>query len=251
MSKWWGALYDDWLADQLLERGDDEVKETLDFLVDRLDLREGDRALDQCCGVGSLSVPLAARGVRVVGVDQAAGYIERARAAAKARNVDVELVAADASGWTPKHLVKGAFNWWTSFGYSADDAENAKMLQRAFDALAPGGRFALDTMNVLGVLRGFQRDVALRRKTPRGEVLWLRESSLDLERGMMNKRWSYFLGDRRVAEHDSSVRLYMPDRIVELLRSVGFVDVALLGSIAGEPLALDSPRLIALATRPR
>jgi hypothetical protein len=35
-----------------------------------------------------------------------------------------------------------------------------------------------------------------------------------------------------------------------MLRAVGFTDVELLGSTAGEPLALDSPRLIALARRP-
>ncbi len=246
---WWGALYDDWLADQLLERTEDEVKETLDFLVERLDLRAGDRALDQCCGVGSLSVPLASRGVRVVGIDQAASYIERARASAGKREVELELIAADATEWTPKTSVKGAFNWWTSFGYSARDDENQKMLLRARDALVVGGKYALDTMNVPGVLRGFQRDVALRRSTPRGEVLLLRESSIDLRRGMMLKNWSYFLGDRRVAEHQSEVRLYMPDQIVAMLSAAGFDQIELCGSIAGEPLSLDSPRMIALATR--
>lgn len=246
---WWGALYDDWLADQLLERGDEEVKETLDFLIDRLDLRAGDRVLDQCCGVGSLSVPLASRGVRVVGIDQAASYIDRARAAATEREVEVELIAGDATEWTPKTPVKGAFNWWTSFGYSSRDAENQKMLARARDALVVGGKFALDTMNVPAVLRGFQRDVALRRSTPRGEVLLLRESSIDLQRGMMLKNWSYFLGDRRVTEHRSEVRLYMPDQIVAMLGAAGFSDVELFGSVAGEPLAIDSSRLIALGTR--
>ena len=124
------------------------------------------------------------------------------------------------------------------------------MLARAHEALVPGGRFALDTMNVPGVLRAFQRDVALRKQTPRGEVLLLRESSIDLARGMMNKRWTYVLEDRPCVEHRSSVRLYLPDTIATMLRAVGFTDVELLGSTAGESLALDSPRLIALARRP-
>ena len=247
---WWEPLYDDWLADQLLLRGDAEVAESLDFLQRRLELRHGDRALDQCCGIGSMAIPLAARGVNVLGVDQAAGYIERAKAAATERGVNVELVAADASAWTPSERVHAAFNWWTSFGYSPSDEENRKMLARAFDALLPGGRFALDTMNVPGVLRGFQRDVVLRRDTPRGHVTLLRESSLDLARGMMNKEWSYFLEDRRVARHSSSVRLLMPDAIASMLRSVGFEAIELVGSVGGEPLTLESPRLIALARRP-
>ena len=247
---WWAALYDDWLAEQLLVRGESEVQAELAFLTERLGLSAGTRALDQCCGIGSLSLPLAARGVEVVGVDQAAGYVARAERDARARGLPASFFAADAREFVPGARVHGAFNWWTSFGYSESDDDNARMLARAFEALVPGGRFALDTMNVPGVLRSFQRDVALRKQTPRGEVLLLRESSIDLARGMMDKRWTYFVGDRLEVEHRSSVRLYLPDAVATMLRGVGFTDVELLGSTAGEALALDSPRLIALARRP-
>jgi SAM-dependent methyltransferase len=247
---WWSSLYDDWLADQLLVREPGEVDATVDFLVTRLGLGPGARVLDQCCGIGSLALPLAARGARIVAVDQAERYIERARAEARERRLELELVAADACRFVPAERMQAAFNWWTSFGYLDEDDANVEMLARAFDALAPGGRFALDTMNVPGVLRGFQRDVVLRRQTPRGEVLLLRESTVDLSRGRMLKRWTYFENGRRAIEHASSVRLYMPDAIARMLRSVGFVDVELLGTLGGEPLGLDSPRLIALARRP-
>jgi SAM-dependent methyltransferase len=247
---WWSELYDDWLADQLLAREPGEVDATVDFLVARLGLAPGARVLDQCCGIGSIALPLAARGMRVVGVDQAEGYVARARDEARARRLEVELVAADACRFAPRERVDGAFNWWTSFGYLDDDDANAEMLARAFDALVPGGRFALDTMNVPGVLRAFHRDVALRRKTPRGEVLLLRESTIELRRGRMEKRWTYIHDGKVVAEHDSSVRLYMPDAIAAMLARVGFVEVELLGDLSGAPLDLDSPRLVATARRP-
>ena len=247
---WWADLYDDWLAEQLLVRGEAEVQGELAFLAHHLGLAEGTRALDQCCGVGSLSLPLEARGVEVVGVDQAAGYVARADRDARARGLSATFFAADAREFVPRERVHGAFNWWTSFGYSPSDDDNARMLARAFEALVPGGRFALDTMNVPGVLRSFQRDVALRKQTPRGEVLLLRESSVDLARGMMDKRWTYFVGEKLEVEHRSSVRLYLPDAIAKMLRGVGFTDVELLGSTAGEAVTLDSPRLIALARRP-
>ena len=247
---WWAALYDDWLAEQLLVRGESDVLGELAFLTERLGLTEGTRVLDQCCGVGSLSLPLAARGVEVIGVDQAAGYVARAERDARARGLSATFFAADAREFVPRAPVHAVFNWWTSFGYSPDDHDNVRMLARAFDALVPGGAFAMDTMNVPGVLRAFQPDVVLRKQTPRGEVLLVRESSIDLARGMMDKRWTYFVGERREVEHRSSVRLYLPDAIVKMLRSVGFVDVELVGSTAGETLCLDSPRLIALARRP-
>ena len=247
---WVGPLYDDWLAEQLLVRDDAELEGTLAFLGDKLRLAPGRRVLDQCCGIGTLMMPLAARGIDVVGVDQAAGYVERARATASERGLRLEVHAADAGVFVPSAPVDAAFNWWTSFGYGATDEDNRPMLARAFSALVPGGRFALDTMNVPGILRHFQRDVILRRQTPRGEVVLLRETTLDLRAGRMNKRWSYFLGGERRVEHDSSVRMYMPEAIVGLLEGVGFVHVELYGSVAGEALGLDSGRLIAVGSRP-
>jgi hypothetical protein len=90
----------------------------------------------------------------------------------------------------------------------------------------------------------------VRRNTPRGEVLLLRESSVDLARGRMHKRWTYVHEGRVQVEHTSSVRLYMPDAIDAMLRRVGFVDVELTGGLDGSPVGLDSPRLIAIARRP-
>lgn len=247
---WWQALSDDWLADQLLARSEEDEAREVDFLVRRLDLAPGARVFDQCCGIGSLALPLAARGMRVVGVDQSAAYVERAERQARTRGVSASFVVGDARAFVPAERTRAAFNWWTSFGYAEDDRDNARVLERAFDALEPGGRFALDTMNVPGVLRGFQRDRVRRRTTARGEVLLLRESELDLAAGAMRQRWSYFVGGALAVEHASVVRLYMPDAIARMLRGAGFADVELLGSTGGESLALDSPRLIAVARRP-
>lgn len=247
---WWSQLYDDWLAEQLLVREPGEVDATVAFLVERLALRRGTRVLDQCCGIGSVALALAAWGADVVGVDQARAYVERAAREARERGHCVEFVTADACRFVPSAPVDAAFNWWTSFGYFDDDGDNRAMLARAFDALAPGGRFALDTMNGPGVLRGFQRDVVLRRRTPQGDVVLLRESEMDLPRGRLLKRWTYYVDGAERVRRESSVRLYMPDAVAAMLASVGFVDVELLGGIAGERLTMDSPRLIAIARRP-
>ncbi len=246
---WWAALYDDWVADQLLVRGEVEVAGTLQFLTERLGLSRGSRLFDQCCGIGSLALPLAARGVQVIAVDQSEAYVARTRSDAAARRLDLEVVCADARRYVPASPVDAAVNWWTSFGYAETDDENEAMLSRASEALVPGGRFALDTMNVPGILRGFQRDVVLRRRTPRGDVLLLRESAIDLARGRMEKTWSFFVEGRREVERKSSVRLYMPDAIATMLERAGFHEVLMLGSTDGEPLQLDSPRLIALARK--
>ena len=250
-ARWWTPFYDDLLATMLLERADpDEVAHAIRFLVARLALARGDRVLDQCCGIGSLALPLAAEGMVVVGVDQSAAYVARAQRDAAALGLDATFHAADAFGFVASPRVRAVFNWWTSFGYAPTDDENREMLARAFDSLEPGGCFALDTLNVPGILRDFQRDVVTRRSTPAGEIVLVRESRVDLARGVLHKCWTYFLPDGRRVEHPSAVRLTMPHTLVDLLASVGFVEIELSGGVSGEPLGLDALRCIALARRP-
>lgn len=248
---WWDSLYDEHLADVLLERDAAAVAPVVEFLWRQLGLGPGARVFDQCCGIGSLALPLAARGLRVVGCDLAAGYIARAQASARAQGLELDLQVADAFTFVPNRPCDGAFNWWTSFGYSRDDARNLEMLRRAWESLRPGGVFALDTMNVPGVLHGFARRVNLARETPQGLITLERESALDLERGLLHKRWTYDLPGGGGVTHDSTVRLHTPWELEALLRAAGFTAVEFVGDPMGGPLVLESPRCIALARRGR
>src|SRR5207253_8437949 len=103
-----------------------------------------------------------------------------------------------------------------SFGY-ADDAGNLRMLACAFDALTPGGRFALDTMNVAGVLAEFRPEAVMQKTTARGELTLTRHRRVDAPRGRLEKRWCYTLPDGRTLERHSSVRLYLPHTLAEML----------------------------------
>lgn len=247
---WWESLYDDWLADVLLTRGDAaEVTATLGFLTEALRLEAGQRVFDQCCGIGSLSVPLAQAGYRVQACDLMPGYIERARSYASQQQVQVESCVADAFHFVAAPC-QAAFNWWTSFGYAPSDTENLRMLRCAYDSLLPGGRFALDFMNVPGVLRSFVPRVITQRQTPRGNVTLVRESEIDLRAMAMTKRWTYHLPDGSEKSHPSWVRMYLPHELEALLRRAGFEDVALYGDVDLSAIALDSPRCIAVARRP-
>ncbi len=243
-TQWWPELYDDLLAEVLLE-DTTEVDATVRFLVEELRLTPGARVFDQCCGTGRLSVPLAMWGADVLGVEQAARYVDTARTKARAANVTARFEVGDAFEFVPDRPCAGAINWWTSFGYLPDDDANAGMLQRAFDALAPGGRFALDYPNVANLYSRFRPHEITRK----GDITMLRESRFDLARGLLHKHWTFLRGDRRV-ERESTLRLYTPDRIVALLESVGFVDVLLYGDLDRAPLALERPRCIALGARP-
>src|SRR5262245_25674439 len=70
---WWNEFFDDAYADISLVPRTAEAERAQEaaasFLKSKLRLDAGATVFDQCCGIGRLSLPLAARGVRVVGVD--------------------------------------------------------------------------------------------------------------------------------------------------------------------------------------
>ncbi|HEY3998651.1 MAG TPA: class I SAM-dependent methyltransferase [Candidatus Xenobia bacterium] len=237
---WWAALYDEHVADMFL---DAPVEDETRFLWNHLGLDPGSRVLDQCCGTGRLSLALARQGASVLGIDQAPAYIERARHGANGLAAQFEV--ADAFFYVPDERFNAVFNWWTSFGYEAHDDANFRMLDRARDALHPGGSFALDVPNAPGLFRHFEPATVLRRD---GTVL-LRESRLDLVGGSLHKTWNWFLSDGRQMRHETRVRLYLPHELHTALAARGFLDIHFYGSVAGDALTLDSPRCIVVARR--
>jgi hypothetical protein len=77
----------------------------------------------------------------------------------------------------------------------------------------------------------------------------VRRSALDVDAGLLHKRWSYALPDGRTVERDSTVRLHTPWELRAMLIAAGFTEVSLVGGIDGSPLTVESPRCIAVAIK--
>lgn len=248
---WWTDFYDEDLERGLLDTTSAAaIEETLGFLERVLAIRPGDRVFDQCCGNGRLALPLARRGYEVHGLDQAELYIRSAAELAAREGLSARFEAGDAFEQVCRPAARAALNWWTSFGYAPTAAENRRMIVRAFESLQPGAAFALDWLNVPGILRGFQRDVINRVATPQGELVLLRESRVDLAAGRLLKTWTWLRPDGERVRRESSVRLYLPHELRELFEAVGFVEVEFFGDTGGAALELDSPRCIVVGRRP-
>ena len=189
---WWHDFYDETIEAVLLNSGSEQDNlAQARALMSLLGLAPGARVLDQCCGNGRLSLPLARLGCEVLGVDLAACYIAKAEARARAEGLSVRFQVQDALLWSATPRRQAVINMWTSFGYSDDDEVNQQMLQRAFDSLEPGGIFLLDTLNLPGVLHHFRPRMENRVPTPEGEIHLERLTRLDWDRGLMLKDWIY------------------------------------------------------------
>jgi SAM-dependent methyltransferase len=248
---WCAEFFDDLFADQHLVRNDAaDLETTISFLREKLHLRSGDRIFDQCCGIGSLGIALAKNGYDVTGVDLISSYIERARRDAENTGVSCRFEAGDAYQYVTPVLCDAAINWWTSFGYSPDDAQNIRMLQRVSESLKIGGWFSLDYMNMPQRLKEFEdKEISISAVVKNGCAMsW--ESRLDRAQAMVVRKWTYTGTDgKKVDRQGGGAKLYSRSDLEEMFTSCGFDSIGFYGSISGEPLSDSSPRCIVVARK--
>ena len=125
------------------------TKQEIDFLVETLPLREGDRVIDIGCGHGRHCNELALRGYRAFGIDISETFIEQANASAVEGASFRRLDARALQNEEELHekfdaaicLCQGAF------GVMLDDSDYLDVLRGAVAVLRPGGLLALSAFN--------------------------------------------------------------------------------------------------------
>jgi SAM-dependent methyltransferase len=240
-------LFDDhylhFYGDMLAARAEQEA----DLVARLLGLAGGEDVLDAPCGHGRISNLLAARGCRLVGVDNSARFLALAEADARRRGVaaateyrlgDLRVLAFDAR-------FDAALNWFTSFGYF-DDAGNQRVLEGLRRALRPGGRLVVELLN---------RDVVVRRMPPgddtalvvleRGDDLLIDRTRLDAATGRTETERRVVLGGH-VRRLHMSVRAPTLPELREMLLAAGFAAVEPFDE-HGEPFTSAARRLVAVA----
>ncbi len=227
-------FYEPWLTD---ERSDAEAE-----LIWRvLEVEGGMSVLDLGCGHGRIANRLAARGCRVTGLDVTPRFLERARADAAERELEVEYVEGDMRSLPWRGRFDRALSWFTSWGYFGDD-ENRQVLREMRAALEPGGRLALELLHRDNLLRRFEPDTVTERdgdymidrhrfEVPTGRIYTERI----VVRANRVRRFSFF------------VRLTSYTEVRDWLLEAGFTGVEAYDADGG-PLTLDSRRMVVVAT---
>lgn len=218
------------------ERSDADVA----FIWRLLDLEPGLEVLDLACGHGRIANRLAGRGCRVRGLDYTPLFLERARADAAARGVDVEYVRGDMRELPWEGEFDVVVSWFTSLGYFDDDG-NRRVLAAAASALRTGGRFILDLNNHAAIMNTYQHSVVVE---DRGELIVDRNWFDPLTGRNRVERTMILSGRTSRAEY--FVRLFTFPELRSWLLDAGFTVVDGYGE-DGEPLNFKHRRMIVVA----
>jgi SAM-dependent methyltransferase len=238
-AQFWTALRDGIFDAQLWENAGSEV----DQLLALSQVPAGAAVLDIPCGPGRHLVPLAQRGLRVCGVDLNQSYLDEARKRAADAGVTVELVLADMRAFVRPASFDLAINLYTSFGYSSEPGDDARMLQNLRQSLRPGGRLVLELVTRETAVASGPHTHHL------GESRRIVEHAQLIEGGaIIQRRWELQApGVERswVAWH----RLYSVEQLRSLLQQAGFTRSAVYGALDGSPFSAANEAAVLVAER--
>ena len=202
----------------------------------------GGRILDAPCGFGRHSLALARRGFDVTGVDLSETELQRAKERAAGAGLPLQLVRQDMRDMEFSGEFDLALNLFSSIGFFTDD-EDRLLLDRFCTALKPGGAFVLDTRNRDFAIHGVAAEEMVR--LPEGTVRV--KNRFDARTSRVQQSWWLEKDHRLLGEME--IRLYSVHELLRMLRPERWSQVELFGGLDGRPFALESPRIVLVATK--
>ncbi len=201
------------------------------------ELKEGDTVLDAGCGVGRISVELAALGLDVTGVDIIQSELDTAKESAKDEGVELKLIKADLRTFkTEEHGISKKFDCavdlYTSFGYCDTEEEDTEILKSIFDSLKDGGIFILENLSREVEIRYFTKGEEFVRA---GKKVTTEFSVVGAWEGLRSHWTLTDIETGEVIDHEFVQRLYSAAELRKTLLKIGFKSVEIYGDFMQNP----------------
>lgn len=212
--------------------------------------------LELACGTGRLTIPLAKKGLEIIGLDLAAPMLETARAKAAAAGVKINFLRGDARKFSLGKKFKLIFMAFNSLQHLGK-AEDLRGLFACVAAhLAPGGRFIFDVFNPnpLCLVRDPEELLPVAyydAPAGAGKVLVNESYSYDKAAQVSRLTWHYRSEKTgRTLKKSLNLRCFFPQELQALVHYNGFRAVASYGDFLKKPFTGDSMKQV-LVCAPR
>lgn len=241
--------YEEWFGEEYKlvypHRDEAEAREQIEFLKRHIHLPEGAKVLDLCCGCGRHAVELKGLGYDVVGLDLSEELLDLACSRAAECDEDIKFIQCDMREIPYVNYFDLIVNFFTSFGYFADDADNQKVLTSMTAALKSGGKFLIDYMNPDCVAANLvERD----EKDISDSIHVIQERWIDASPRRINKKIT-LIRDGEESTYRESVRMYSHQEMKDMLSKAELKLTETYGDFADSEYTQDSPRMVLMGER--
>ena len=209
-----------------------EAPTVAQYVKDIAGLGEGAKILDAGCGLGRISVELAALGLDVTGVDIIQSELDAARESAEAEGVPLTLINHDLRSFQAREQFDCAINLYTSFGYCATIEEDMKILKNIADSVKTGGTLIMECTSretaIMYFTAGEEFERAGYKVVTHFEVVGAWEG--------LRSQWTlYPLESKQAIDHTFIQRLYPATFLRDKLIDFGYSKVNIYGDFDKSP----------------
>ena len=246
LTSWWKSYFDKGYLTEyepLFDLAQDRVQ--VARLVELLGLPAGSKVLDLACGQGRHAHLLAEAGFDVTGYDLSKHLLGEAKKRGTGRNLRYTRGDMRKLPMLWRRKFDAVVNLFTSFGFFADPADDAKVIRECARVLKPGG---------LMIWQGGSRDGVIARFLEsdwwesRDGTLIAQNREFDSVSGFLTIQ-SKWQKRAKVEYREHRIRLYTATRLAELMLDAGLVVEQSYESFADEPLTRLSSEMLLVARK--
>ena len=208
----------------------------------------GGPVLELACGTGRLTVPLAASGVDITGLDHSPAMLEEARRRAAGQGVDVPFLEADMRNYSLDRKFQFIFISTNSFSHLLELEDIESCLQSIRTHLEPDGAFAIDIFTPSARILTRQAGQIFQLgeyddPDGKGRIVVTETGHYDISTQVNHSLWRYTnQATQEIWEHPFHLRMFFPQEINALLHYNGFAVVNKFGWYDDSPYADGAPK---------
>lgn len=204
---------------------------------------------DLACGTGNTTLPLAARGYEVYGVDLARAMLDRAEEKARDKGLSPSLLWQDMRLLSLPRPMDMITCYHDGLNYIIDPGDLQEVMNRVYKSLRPGGLFIFD-LNAVEKLSGAGGNTTFFDDQDMS-LIW--ESAYDQETDVWEIRLTGFIRKGELYEKFTEVhreKAYKQEEALSYLRKAGFKVLDVYHGFSFEPPGPTSRRLFYVAQKP-
>lgn len=222
-----------------------EAPTVAQYVKDIANLKDGDSVLDAGCGVGRISVELAALGLDVTGVDIIQSELDAAAENAEAEGVPLTLIKTDLRTFKSTKKYDCAINLYTSFGYCDTIQEDMDILKNIAASLKEGGTFILECTSRESAILYFTAG----EKFDRAGFHVTTEFSVEGAWEGLRSRWILQDDNGNTIDHVFTQRLYSAADLCNRMKECGFSQAKAYGDFDFSPYDQNLRTMIIVAKK--
>lgn len=201
--------------------------------------------LDLACGTGNITIPLAQKGFKMVGLDRSKEMLDQLESKAAARGI--ELVCADMREFRLSRPVDACICLFDSLNYLLEIEDIERCFSSVRSSLEPGGLFVFDMNTIYSLANYWDDQVSIREF---GDVYSIWQNRYDPARHISTLYLTLFVrqgdGYKRVDEIHKE-RGYELSEIEAALSRAGFEKSSMYQHLTFDPPTPSTPRVMVVA----